>query len=334
MAGQGPRPDRGARLSAPAGAARRPRRSITYDLPRLLTAPHDVGDSHGNIWFNGHRTTWISKLDPRTGTVKDHKVPSTAGANPRAALDHRRQERRGLVLRELVAQARPLRSEIRRDEARAASAFRPAAQRAGRRQPRAVADGFIWEARAGSVNKIDPATGQTVFKYMLKNVKSAYGNELSADGNYWRPGRRTGQSSLISARAKFSSCRPARLSIAPKRGGFDPDGNAWFGGAGGALVKIDAKTRISCRNTAADAGRVVLRMPPPTRTARSGPASSMPGVSCATTRRPTAGPSMSWSRSSHDRRTWIDNTTTPVSIWYVDHDSSDAPAADGMMRVT
>ena len=30
--------------------------------------------------------------------------------------------------------------------------------------------------------------------------------------------------------------------IAPKRGGFDPDGNAWFGGAGGALVKIDAKT--------------------------------------------------------------------------------------------
>jgi hypothetical protein len=23
---------------------------------------------------------------------------------------------------------------------------------------------------------------------------------------------------------------------------------------------------------------------------------------------------------SHDRRTWIDNATTPVSIWYVDHD--------------
>ena len=23
---------------------------------------------------------------------------------------------------------------------------------------------------------------------------------------------------------------------------------------------------------------------------------------------------------SHDRRTWIDNSTDPVSVWYVDHD--------------
>ena len=22
---------------------------------------------------------------------------------------------------------------------------------------------------------------------------------------------------------------------------------------------------------------------------------------------------------SHDRRTWIDNSTTPVTVWYVDH---------------
>jgi hypothetical protein len=28
----------------------------------------------------------------------------------------------------------------------------------------------------------------------------------------------------------------------PKRGGFDPEGNAWFGGTGGLLVKFDAKT--------------------------------------------------------------------------------------------
>jgi hypothetical protein len=28
----------------------------------------------------------------------------------------------------------------------------------------------------------------------------------------------------------------------PKRGGFDPEGNAWFGGTGGLMVKFDAKT--------------------------------------------------------------------------------------------
>jgi hypothetical protein len=54
-----------------------------HELPRLLTAPHDpVSDSNGNIWFNSHRTSYISRLDPRTGTVEDFKIPSTPGANP------------------------------------------------------------------------------------------------------------------------------------------------------------------------------------------------------------------------------------------------------------
>src|SRR5207237_941809 len=54
-----------------------------YELPRLMTAPHDVaGDSQGNIWFNSHRTTQIAVLDPRTGTSEEYKVPTTDGANP------------------------------------------------------------------------------------------------------------------------------------------------------------------------------------------------------------------------------------------------------------
>jgi virginiamycin B lyase len=54
-----------------------------YELPRQLLAPHDVhGDSKGNIWYTPHRSPYIGKLDPRTGEVKEYRVPDTPGALP------------------------------------------------------------------------------------------------------------------------------------------------------------------------------------------------------------------------------------------------------------
>src|SRR5207249_2858876 len=54
-----------------------------YELPRQLLAPHDVhGDSKGNIWYTAHRSPYIGKLDPRTGAVKEYRVPDTPGALP------------------------------------------------------------------------------------------------------------------------------------------------------------------------------------------------------------------------------------------------------------
>jgi virginiamycin B lyase len=52
---------------------------------------HDVaGDSKGNIWFSSHKTAYVGQLDPRTGIVKEYKVPMTPGAMPgthRVAVD-------------------------------------------------------------------------------------------------------------------------------------------------------------------------------------------------------------------------------------------------------
>lgn len=54
-----------------------------YELPRQLLAPHDVhGDSQGNIWYTPHRSPYIGKLDPKTGVVKEYRVPDTPGALP------------------------------------------------------------------------------------------------------------------------------------------------------------------------------------------------------------------------------------------------------------
>jgi streptogramin lyase len=47
-----------------------------YELPRLELATHDVaGDSKGNIWYSPHRSSYIGRLDPRTGAVQEFHIP-------------------------------------------------------------------------------------------------------------------------------------------------------------------------------------------------------------------------------------------------------------------
>ena len=59
-----------------------------YELPRLLTAPHDpVGDAHGNIWYNSHRT--VMALEARSG--------ERHGRGIQGAFDARRQSRTALA---------------------------------------------------------------------------------------------------------------------------------------------------------------------------------------------------------------------------------------------
>jgi streptogramin lyase len=106
----------------------------------------------------------------------------------------------------------------------------------------------------------------------------------------------------------------------PSKGGFDPFGNAWFGGRGGVLVKLDPKTR-----------QVTEYVPPTPFVAfyecmpdKNGEiwAAEMHAGRFARFNPKTE----EWVEYvlpepySHNRRTWIDNSTDPVSVWYVDQE--------------
>ena len=56
-------------VALPRPQGRQTRVVITeYELPRLELATHDVaGDSKGNIWYSPHRSSYIGRLDTRTG---------------------------------------------------------------------------------------------------------------------------------------------------------------------------------------------------------------------------------------------------------------------------
>ncbi|HEY2183800.1 MAG TPA: carboxypeptidase regulatory-like domain-containing protein, partial [Xanthobacteraceae bacterium] len=64
-------------VTLPRPQGRQTRVVITeYELPRLEIATHDVhGDSQGNIWYSPHRSSFIGRLDPRTGEVKEYQIP-------------------------------------------------------------------------------------------------------------------------------------------------------------------------------------------------------------------------------------------------------------------
>ncbi len=295
-----------------------------YELPRLLTAPHDpVGDARGNIWYNSHRTAWLSKLDPATGTVEDFKVPSTRGANPGQhwlTVDERDTIWFSENWSHKLGRFDPKTEKFEHVQL---PHFRRALNAPAAGNLALAPDHSIWEARDGAVHRLDPITGQVTQEFKLAKARGAYGNELSRDGRYYAGGgwpedwvifadTKTGEVTELQTRTPRAG---------PKRGGFDPDGNAWFGGTGGLLIKFDAKTKqlsefrpptpnVTFYECMPDkngeiwagelyAGRVVRYNPKTDRWTEY----VLP------------------SPVSHDRRTWIDNSTTPVSVWYVDHDS-------------
>lgn len=295
----------------------------TYDLPRLLTAPHDpVADSQGNIWFNSHRTAYISKLDPRTGIVQDFKIPSTPGANPG-------QHWITVDKNDIVWFSENWSHKLGRLDPKSGEVVHTQFPHFGRpiNAPglgnlALSPDGYIWYARGKAINKMDPKTAQVVQKFLLKTVSSAYGNEITPDGKYFAGGAwpEDWLIFLDVEKGEVVEVQTRTPRAAPKRGGLDPDGNAWFGGAGGILVKYDRSTKQ------------LTEYRPPT-----------PGVSfyeCLPDKNGEiwAGEMYAgrivrfnpktdkWTEYvlpepvSHDRRTWIDNSTDPVTVWYVDHD--------------
>jgi streptogramin lyase len=292
-----------------------------YELPRKLLAPHDVhGDSQGNIWYTPHRSPYIGKLDPGTGAVKEYRVPDTPGALPGT---HRVWVDKADVVWVSENWSHNLTRFDPRTEQFKQFPFETddPLNSPGFSNFHMDSEGFVYETAFRNVVRIDSRSGKVVQKFPFTRINSTYDNIVSFDDRYWSGGqtgtgllglldRKTGQLWELETRTPVSS---------PARGGFDLQGNAWFGGRGGMLIKLDPKTRriteyyppipfvtfyeaLPDKNGEVWAGALhagrLLRFNP--RTER-------------------------WIEYlmpepySHNRRTWIDNSTTPVTVWYVDH---------------
>ena len=295
-----------------------------YELPRALLAPHDVyGDSNGNIWYTSHKTRYIGRLDPRTGIATEYEVPLTPDGMP--GTHHVVVDRNGKVWA-----SEPWAHNL--------DIFDPRTEKVsqvpidsnlvgGFSNFGLTSDGSIWSNQAGHVQKLDPETGKVLQQYPLQ-TSSSYDNLISYDGNFWAgggPARYGNTAELLDIRTGkwvLNLNTGAHMATA-KRGGFDPYGNAWFGGADGALIELDVK-----------AGRIVEHWPPTAPSPLTDFYEAMPDKNGEVWAGVLHGRQMvrlnprteKWTvyelpePFAYDRYNWIDNSTHPVTVWYVDYD--------------
>ena len=324
---------------APVFAFPRPRGRSTrvviteYELPRVLLSPHDVaGDSKGNIWLTSHKTRFIGELDPKTGMIKEYALPLTPGALPgthRVAVDKN----------DVVWLSENWAHQLTRFDPRTEQFTQMRIETTtpintpGFGNFALAPDGSVWSAepgqsQAGAVMKIDPSSGsaKVIGKYPFKTVQSTYDNIISYDGNFWAGGSSAGPGNsveLLDIRSgKMLELHTGAHMSTAARGGFDPFGNAWFGGRDGALIELDAQAR-----------RVREYWPPIPYAPFAKFYEAMPdkngevwaGVNFGRGFVRLEPRTEKWTEYvlpepfSYDRRTWIDNSINPVTVWYVDY---------------
>src|SRR6266700_4078404 len=298
-----------------------------YELPHVLLVTHDVsGDSKGNIWYSSHRTPFLGKLDPRTGIVTEYQVPATpAGVLPGT---HRIQVDKNDIVWASENWAHNL---VRFDPVSETFTKVPIP---GQEPPNVPGfgnfsvgpDGGVWFARNKAVQKFDPKTGKLLERVPFTiDLANPYDNIITDDGNFWAGGAPAGGGNtieLMDARTnKLLEVRSVSRDSTPARGGFDAQGNPWFGGRGGALLELDVKSR-QIREHWPPVPYVTFYEAMPDKRGAVWAAGLHGGRMLRFNPR-----AAHWTQYvmpepySHDRRTWIDNSTTPVTVWYVDHNS-------------
>jgi virginiamycin B lyase len=297
-----------------------------YFLPRVIESPHDVaGDSKGNIWFSSHRTRYIGKLDPKTGIITEYAVPLTPGALPgshRITVDKNDIVWFSEVWAHNMTKFDPKTEKF--TQIQIESSVMPV-NSPGFNNFALAPDGYLWYTDDYAAVKIDSETGKFIQKFPMK-APSTYDNAISNDGNWWAGGSPPGggnSAQLLNLKTgKMLDLQTGSEPSNSRRGGFDPAGNAWFGGGNGTLVELDQKL-----------GRVREFKPPIPINPYAGFYEAMPDKNGEVWAGVLPGREFvrlnpkteHWTEYmmpepfSHDRRTWIDNSTNPVTVWYVDY---------------
>jgi virginiamycin B lyase len=310
-------------VTLPRPQGRQTRVIITeYELPRLELATHDVwGDSKGNIWYSPHRSSYIGRLDPKTGAVKEFRVPPVEdGVLPGTHWIF--VDKDDIVWASENWQHSIWRLDPKTEQFQRIMWKVPEPVNAPMGGNYAIGkDGFIWRARDRAVTKIHPLNGERVLRYPTKKFPGTYGAAVSKDGRYFGGGAWPRDGVIVADLETGELFEPdSSPNSGPARGEFDWDGNYWSAGRGGMLVKFDIKTKrvheyrlptpyASLYTTHPDKnGEVWAGMMHAGRYVRFNPKNEK------------------WTEYvlpepyGLDRQSWVDNSTDPVTVWYTDHE--------------
>jgi virginiamycin B lyase len=293
-----------------------------YELPRIGIATHDVvADTKGNIWYSPHRSSYIGRLDPKTGKVDQFHIPRES-KDILPGTHWINVDKNDIVWGtenwgHNIYRFNPKTGEFKRIPWKVTEAVNSPAVGNVSFDP----DGFIWRMRDKLVTKVEADTGKPVVSYQAKKFGSTYGAAMSKDGRYYGGGAWPRDGVVVVDTKTGEVFEPdTSPNSGPARGEFDPDNNYWSAGRGGMFVKFDtAKKRIfeyplpvpyaSLYTAHPDKnGEVWAGLMHAGRFARFNPKTEQWTIYVLP------------EPYGLDRQSWIDNSTNPVTVWYTDHE--------------
>ena len=159
---------------APLRVFPRPRGSSTrvvvteFEMPQQLLALHDAAlDAEGNVWFTSHKTRYVGKMDPKTGIFTEYTLPLTPGVMP--GTHHQEVDKNGIVWisenwAHQLNRLDPKTGDVK--QVRIESTVPLNAPSFGNFT--LDKEGFVWDARANRIAKLDPITGKALKEWPLQ----------------------------------------------------------------------------------------------------------------------------------------------------------------------
>ena len=215
-----------------------------FEMPRQLLMLHDAAlDPQGNVWYTSHKSRYVGKMDPKTGIFTDYTLPMTPGSMPGS--HHAKFDKNGIAWisenwAHQLNRLDPQTGNVKQMLIESKTPINAPSFGNFTLDP----DGFVWDARANRIVKMDPETGKVLKEWPLQ-ANSSYDNTISYDGKYWGGSGPANWGNTVEMMeietGKILNLNSGAHMMTAKRGGFDPFGNTWWGGADGALIELNAK---------------------------------------------------------------------------------------------
>jgi virginiamycin B lyase len=235
------------RWAYPLWTVARPRGEATraiyteYDLPRPESQPYDaVADAEGIIWYTDSGSLYLGRLDPRSGTVKEWRVPEVKPGVPATGTVSLSFDKEGNVWLGSLYQGAIYRFDKKTEKFvfwSAPKEYNNSQVRTSMTAPEhSDVDGKVWFAQSGPnavIHRLDVATGnvETFSPFGAKKEGHSIGCIVSTPENDLlfcdHDGGGIGELDAKTGRAKmFRTPSPAS---GPRGGSLDAQGRLFFG---------------------------------------------------------------------------------------------------------